>query len=128
MSRIDEIFYIYFYFDIVVVVGAVLFSDVLANQWVCWQDTLWQPMWLIVAHPAINTCFKSVDCRCINKIVRQKIPIICQPIEEKVFPWLLPCDFFEIFKAVTSNYVLDYFKTISLKHSIYIMHNLIHFN
>ena len=55
------------------------------SQRVCWQDTLWQPMWLIAAHPAINSCFKAVNCRCLNYVTWQSVPQMCYSIVEKVF-------------------------------------------
>jgi len=45
---------------------------------------------LIAAQPAINACFKTVDCRRLNYFARQSVPQIRRSIEEKIFSVLLP--------------------------------------
>ena len=50
---------------------------------------------------------KTVDCRCLDYLTWQSVPQICCSIEEEVFSVLLPCDFFEIFEAVTSPFIGD---------------------
>ena len=98
------------------------------SQWVCWQDTLWQPMWLIAAQPAINACFKTVDWRRLNYFARQSVPQIRRSIKEKIFSVLLPWNFFEVFEAVTSHLIIDNLKAIALVNSVNIMHNLVQLN
>ena len=75
------------------------------SQRVCWQDTLWQPMWLIAAQPAskINACFKTVDWRRLNYFARQSVSQIRRSIKEKIFSVLLPWNFFEVFHLIIDN-------------------------
>jgi len=37
---------------------------------------------LIAAHPAINVCFKTVDCKRLNYLAWQRVPEIIRSIEE----------------------------------------------
>jgi hypothetical protein len=84
------------------------------SQWVCWQDTLWQPMWLIAAQPAskINACFKTVDWRRLNYFARQSVSQIRRSIKEKIFSVLLPWNFFEVllYNILKHKYIVKKFK------------------
>jgi hypothetical protein len=74
---------------------------------------------LIAAHPAINACFKTVDCWCLDYFVWQSVPQICCSFEEEIFSVLSLSNFFEIFEAVTFHLVSYDVKTIAFVHFIY---------
>jgi len=78
---------------------------------------------LIAAHPAINSCFKAVNCWCLNYVTWQSVPQICCSIVEKVFSVLLPCNFFEVFKTVTSHLICDNLEAIAFVYFIDDMHS-----
>ena len=74
--------------------------------------------------PAINACFKTVDCRRLDYFAKQSVPQICRSLEDEIFSILLPWDFFEVFEALTCHLIIDDLKAVALVNSIDIMSDL----
>jgi hypothetical protein len=64
----------------------------------------------------------------LNYVAWQSVPQICCSVEEKFFSVLLPCNFFELFKTVTSHLICDDLETIAFVYFVDVMHNLVHLN